>query len=279
MNLTNKTTVKDLLKRHEIKPEKYLGQHFILSKKALAQMVAAAEIKKNDTIIEVGSGLGTLTQELVKIPHPLKKGGGLKIIAIEKDPKMINILGETLAGYKNIRIVQADARGDKLGIKIAKNKYKIVANLPYYISNLIIRKFLESKNPPKLMVLMIQKEVAQRICGMRMNLLAISVQFYADVKIVDYVPAEAFWPKPKVDSAIIKIVPTGGQPQKMRRAFFAVVKAGFSQPRKQLIGNLAKKLKVPREKLFEIFKNLNISERVRAENLSLEQWRSLANSL
>jgi 16S rRNA (adenine1518-N6/adenine1519-N6)-dimethyltransferase len=289
MNLTNKTTVKDLLKRHEIKPEKYLGQHFILSKKALAQMVAAAEIKKNDTIIEVGSGLGTLTQELVKIPHPFSKGGGLKIIAIEKDPKMINILEETLAGHKNIKIVQADVRnlwvsetykfGDKLGIKIAKNKYKIVANLPYYISNLIIRKFLESKNPPKLMVLMIQKEVAQRICGMRMNLLAISVQFYADVKIVDYVPAEAFWPKPKVDSAIIKIVPTGGQPQKMRRAFFAVVKAGFSQPRKQLIGNLAKKLKVPREKLFEIFKNLNISERVRAENLSLEQWRSLANSL
>ena len=129
------------------------------------------------------------------------------------------------------------------------------------------------------MVLMIQKEVAQRICGMRMNLLAISVQFYADVKIVDYVPAEAFWPKPKVDSAIIKIVPTGGQPQKMRRAFFAVVKAGFSQPRKQLIGNLAKKLKVPREKLFEIFKNLNISERVRAENLSLGQWLSLADSL
>ena len=291
MNLTNKTVIKDLLKKHRAGPEKYLGQHFILSKKALVQIIAAAEIEKNDTIIEIGSGLGTLTQELAKAHHPFSKGGGPKIIAIEKDPKMINILGETLAGHKNIKIVQADIRnlwvsetykfGDKLGIKIAKNKYKIVANLPYYISNLIIRKFLESKNPPELMVLMIQKEVAQRICAKspHMNLLAVSTQFLAIAKVVDYVPAEAFWPKPKVDSAIIKIVPAGEQPQKMRRAFFVVVKAGFSHPRKQLIGNLTKKLNIPKEKLLPIFQDLDIPERARAENLSLEQWISLADSL
>lgn len=281
MNLTNKTIVKDLLKRREIKPEKYLGQHFILSKKALARMVSAAEIEKNDTIIEIGPGLGTLTQELAKIPHPFSKGGGPKIIAIEKDPKMILILKETLAGYKNIKIVQADARGDKLGIKIAKNKYKIVANLPYNVATFLIRQWLELKNSPKLMVLMIQKEVAQRMTAKppHMNLLAVSTQFLAIAKVVDYVPAKAFWPKPKVDSAIIKIVPKKRPPQKTRRAFFAVVKAGFSQPRKQLIGNLTKKLKTPREKLMEIFKNLNISERARAENLSLEQWILLAKEI
>jgi len=281
MNLTNKTIVKDLLKRREIKPEKYLGQHFILSKKALARMVSAAEIEKNDTIIEIGPGLGTLTQELAKIPHPFSKGGGPKIIAIEKDPKMISILKETLAGYKNIKIVQADARGDKLGIKIAKNKYKIVANLPYNVATFLIRQWLELKNSPKLMVLMIQKEVAQRMTAKppHMNLLAVSTQFLAIAKVVDYVPAKAFWPKPKVDSAIIKIVPKKRPPQKTRRAFFAVVKAGFSQPRKQLIGNLTKKLKNPREKLMEIFKNLNISERARAENLSLEQWILLAKEI
>ena len=326
MNLTNKTIVKDLLKRREIKPEKYLGQHFILSKKALARMVSAAEIEKNDTIIEIGPGLGTLTQELAKIPHPFSKGGGPKIIAIEKDPKMISILKETLAGYKNIKIVQADARnlwvsethkfgGQKragaafdghksarekirnqffdrgeaekyiedfqLGIKIAKNKYKIVANLPYNVATFLIRQWLELKNSPKLMVLMIQKEVAQRMTAKppHMNLLAVSTQFLAIAKVVDYVPAKAFWPKPKVDSAIIKIVPKKRPPQKTRRAFFAVVKAGFSQPRKQLIGNLTKKLKTPREKLMEIFKNLNISERARAENLSLEQWILLAKEI
>jgi len=289
--------MKNLLKKYGAKPEKYLGQHFILSKKALAQMIAAAGIKKNDTVVEIGPGLGTLTQELAKIPHPLKKGGGLKIIAIEKDPIMISILKETLVNYKNIKIIQADARnlkiseiyktGDKIGIKTAKTryKYKIVANLPYNVATFLIHQWLELKNPPKLMVLMIQKEVAQRICVKppHMNLLAVSTQFLAIAKIVDYVPAEAFWPKPKVDSAIIKIVPkdlaAGGQPQKTHRAFFAVVKAGFSQPRKQLIGNLTKKLKIPREKLLEIFKNLNISERARAENLSLEQWISLVISL
>ena len=273
MDLTNKTIIKDLLKKHRTGPEKYLGQHFILSKKALTQMIKAAGIKPNDTVIEIGPGLGTLTQELAKT--------GAKIIAIEKDLKMINILGETLTGHKNIKIIQADARGDKLGIKIAKNKYKIVANLPYNVATFLIRQWLELKNSPKLMVLMIQKEVAQRMTAKppHMNLLAVSTQFLAIAKVVDYVPAKAFWPKPKVDSAIIKIVPKKRPPQKTRRAFFAVVKAGFSQPRKQLIGNLTKKLKTPREKLMEIFKNLNISERARAENLSLEQWILLAKEI
>ena len=281
MDLTNRKTIKELLMKYGAAAEKYLGQHFILSKKALTQMIKAAGIKPNDTVIEIGPGLGTLTQELAKIPHPFSKGGGPKIIAIEKDPKMISILKETLAGYKNIKIVQADARGDKLGIKIAKNKYKIVANLPYNVATFLIRQWLELKNSPKLMVLMIQKEVAQRMTAKppHMNLLAVSTQFLAIAKVVDYVPAKAFWPKPKVDSAIIKIVPKKRPPQKTRRAFFAVVKAGFSQPRKQLIGNLTKKLKTPREKLMEIFKNLNISERARAENLSLEQWILLAKEI
>ncbi len=290
MNLTNKTVIKDLLRKCGIRPEKYLGQHFILSKKALAQMIAAAEIKKNDTIIEIGPGLGTLTQELAKT--------GAKIIAIEKDPKMIDILGETLADYKNIKIVQADVRklsilridsfGDKMGTTIGEDRYKIVANLPYNIATFLIRQWLELKNPPKLMVLMIQKEVAQRICSKppHMNLLAVSTQFLAVVKIIDYVPAEAFWPKPKVDSAIIKIVPkdpavglsvqAGGQSP---RNCGAVVKAGFSQPRKQLIGNLTKKLNIPKEEILSAFKKLGIPERARAENLSLEQWASLTISL
>ena len=272
MDLTNRTIIKDLLKRHGGKAEKYLGQHFILSKKALTQIVAAAEIKKSDTIIEIGPGFGTLTQELA--------GTGAKIIAIEKDPKMILILKETLADYKNIKIIQADARNIGFGNLYLK-KYKIVANLPYNIATFLIRQWLELKNLPELMILMIQKEVAKRICAKppHMNLLAVSTQFLAIAKIIGYVPAEAFWPKPKVDSAIIKITPKKSPPQKMRDAFFVVVKAGFSQPRKQLLGNLSKKLILPKEKLLKIFKNLDISERARAENLSLEQWVSLANSL
>jgi len=291
MDLINKTIIKDLLKRHGAKPEKYLGQHFILSKKALAQMIAAAEIKKNDTIVEIGPGLGTLTQELAKT--------NTKIIAIEKDPAMIAILKETLADYKNVKIIQADAH--KIGVGhlfLSKYKYKIVANLPYNVATFLIRQWLDPppsprlrRARPELMVLMIQKEVAQRMTAKppKMNLLAVSVQFYADVKIIDYVPAEAFWPRPKVDSAIIKIVPKKRPPRKTRRAFFAAVKAGFSQPRKQLIGNLAKKFSarggsasggnIPKEKLLGIFENLNISECARAENLSLEQWILLAKEI
>lgn len=299
MDLTSKTEIKNLLEKYNAKPEKYLGQHFLLSKRALRQMTEAAEIKKTDTIVEIGPGLGVLTQELAKI--------GARVIAIERDFLMIEMLKETLADYKNIKIIQADARqlsmqpsmsdsdsksnsesdtedfGNKLVINGEKNGYKIVANLPYNIATFLIRKWLEMENPPKIMVLTIQKEVARRICAAppKMNLLAVSTQFYAIAKIVEYVPKEMFWPKPKVDAAIIKMVPknlsaqAGKPPQKTRDAFFAVVKAGFSQPRKQLVGNLVKKLKIPREKLISIFKSLNIPEKARAENLRVEDWISL----
>ncbi len=289
MELTNKRTVKELLEKYNTKPEKYLGQHFILSKQALASMVATAEIKKNDIIVEIGSGLGTLTQELAKT--------GAKTITIEKDPLMIRISKETLANHKNVKIIQADARqvsiseinasGGKMCKRTGKDGHKIVANLPYNAATFLIRQWLESKNPPQIMVLMIQKEVARRIVAKPpySNLLAISVQFYADAKIIDYIRKESFWPKPKVDAAIIKIVPKNlpaqaGKPsQKTRRAFFEVVKAGFSQPRKQLTGNLSKKLNIPKEKIISIFKDLGIPEKIRAENLSLEQWQNVASRL
>ncbi len=275
MNLTDKTTIKNLLKKYGARAEKYLGQHFILSEKALAQMISAAEIKKNDIIIEIGPGLGALTQELVKTKS--------KIIAVEKDPLMINILKETMTNYKNVKIIEADARKISIpDIDIDRYSHKIVANLPYNVATFLIHKWLEEKKSPELMVLMVQKEVAQRICSKppHMNLLAVSIQFYADAKIIDYVPAGAFWPKPKVDSAIIKIIPKKSPlTPAQSHAFFEVVKAGFSQPRKQLIGNLIKNLKISREKLLKIFKDLNISEQARAENLSLEQWLNFVDKL
>lgn len=299
MNLNNKSTIKELLKKYNARPEKYLGQHFILSKKALNLMIPAAEIKKTDTIIEIGPGLGTLTRELAAT--------GAKVIAVEKDPLMIKILKETLANYKNIKIIQSDARkilpnlpdircrvkGGKVVDKYKYNykKYKIVANLPYNVATFLIRQWLDVHPSPRsaglrrarpdLMVLMIQKEVAQRMSAKppHMNLLAVSTQFFATTEIIDYVSAEAFWPKPKVDAAIIKIVPKKKLPQKTRFAFFVVVKAGFSQPRKQLLNNLTKRLNIPREKLLSMFKSLKISEKARAENLSLEQWQKLALNL
>lgn len=274
MDLTRKSEIKLLLKKYNAKPEKYLGQHFILSKNALKKMAEAAEIKSNDIIIEIGSGLGTLTRELA--------GSDVKIIAVEKDPLMISILKETLIDYKNIKIIQADIRQLLIyEINSWRKRYKIVANLPYNIATFLIRSFLESENPPKMMTLMIQKEVAQRICAKppRMNLLGVSVQFYADAKIIDYVKRESFWPKPKVDAAIIKIVPRKKPLAVSREVFFKVLKAGFSSPRKQLIGNLARKLKLSREKLIETFQISNILSTARAENLGLNDWQKLAYNL
>lgn len=283
MGLTNKSEIKNLLNKYNAKPEKYLGQHFILSERAIKNMLNAAKIKEDDTIIEIGPGLGTLTGRLIKT--------GASVVAIEKDPLMVEILKETLANRKNVKIIQADARqlsiseinvnGEKMGKRTGKDGYKIVANLPYNAATFLIRKWLESKNPPQIMILMIQKEVARRIVAEppRSNLLAISVRFYADAEIVDYVKKNSFWPKPKVDAAIIKIIPKKRPPQKTRSAFFEAAKAGFSSPRKQLLGNLSKKLDTPKEKLISIFKNLDISERARAENLSLKQWQNLASKL
>lgn len=274
MNLIHKSEIKNLLNKYNAKPEKYLGQHFILSKNSLKKMAEAAEIKKFDTVIEIGPGLGTLTRELAET--------GANIIAVEKDYFMVEILKETMAGYKNVKTIKADAK--KLLKTENGGKYKIVANLPYNAATFLIREWLESENPPELLVLMIQKEVAQRIMAVppHSNLLATSVKFYADTKIIDYVKKELFWPKPKVDAAIIKIVPKNppaGRSQKTRNAFFAAVKAGFSQPRKQLLGNLAKNLNISREKIISIFKDLSISEQARAENLSLNDWQKLSYNL
>ena len=255
-----------------VKPKKQLGQHWLKQKSVLNKIINAADLKKSDLIIEIGPGLGILTKELAK------KAG--KVIAIEKDLALIPILKNNLQGLENIEIISGDAL--RIDLNDFKN-YKVVANLPYYAATAIIRKFLESKIKPKLMVLMLQKEVAQRICPKpKMNLLAISVQFYANAKIIDYVSKNAFWPKPKVDSAIIKITPrqlpkTSGrlffvmsqnQGEKLpplsygrekgiqitrtnncflnernKRLFFKIVKAGFSQPRKQLLNNLSKDCK------------------------------------
>ena len=323
MDLTNRTDIKNLLEKYGAKPEKYLGQHFLLSKRALRQMVGAADIQKSDTIVEIGPGLGVLTQELAKT--------GARVIAIEKDILMNKILQETLADDKNASVTQADARKinwDDIStlcpqIRVGPTyearptrqcKYKIVANLPYNIANFLIRNWLESKNQPERIVVMVQKEVARRICPTtprlrragakqpKMNLLAVSVQFFAEAKIINYVPAEVFWPKPKVDSAILLITPyskgrnnspwqiIAAQSEKFKKRFFEILKAGFSQPRKQLAGNLVKKLpslrsgasagkKISREKIITIFKDLDISEKTRAENLSIDNWILLTKNI
>ena len=267
--------VKKLLKKYGFRPSKRLGQNFLIDEKVFRKIIKAANLTKNDFVLEIGPGIGNLTLELSKRVK--------KVVAVEKDEKMIEILKEVLKDSKtdNIKVIQKDIL--KLNLKDkAFNSYKLVANLPYYITSPVIRKFLEAKNPPQLMVLMIQKEVAQRICAQppKMSILSVSVQFYAKPEIVSFVSKNSFWPSPNVDSAIIKISQIKTNlPRINTNLFFKVVKAGFSQPRKQLINNLSKKLKINKEKVKSWLLKNDIQSSQRAETLTIKDWQKLTKSL
>lgn len=266
--------IKGLFKKYRLWPSKRLGQNFLVNQGVLKRIIEESKILPKDIILEIGPGVGTLTQELAKRAK--------EVIAVEKDPKMAEILKETTKNFKNVKIIQADIL--KLNpIPYARKPCKIIANLPYYIASPLIRRFLEAKNQPKEMVLMVQKEVAQRICSKPpdMTLLAVSVQFYAYPKILFYVKKGSFWPKPKVDGAVIKIVSRKFRVRVSRRfseQFFRIVRAGFSQPRKQILNNLSKNLKIDREKVKEWLKKNKINPTQRAETLNLEDWNSLTKS-
>lgn len=268
--------IKKLLKKYNIRPSKRLGQIFLISESVLRKIIESANLSKNDIVLEVGPGIGNLTIELAKRVK--------KVLAIEKDPKMGEILKELLECWniRNVRIVKEDILKFNPKTYHLKSKiYKIVANIPYYLTSPLIRKFLELKNQPREMILMVQKEVAQRIVARPpdMNLLAVSVQFYAKPEIVSYISKKSFWPQPKVDSAIIKISNVKTQMSKLNRnLFFKVVRAGFSHPRKQLINNLSKKLKIDKGKVKNWLLKNKVLPSQRAETLSIEGWVNLVKS-
>lgn len=272
MNHFSKKDIQGLLKKYKVHPSKGLGQNFLVDKKALGKIVAAANIKKEDVVLEIGSGTGILTQELAKRAK--------KVIAVEKDYKMVEILKETTRNFKNVEIIQGDIlKLNSKSYKLQTKRYKVVANLPYYIVSPVLKKFLENENQPKEMILMVQKEVGQRIAAKPpdMSLLAVSVQFYADSKIISYVSRKSFWPQPKVDSAILRIVPQINAGEKLINAdlFFRIVRAGFSHPRKQIINNLSKSLKINREKIESWLQKNGIQPERRAETLDLQEWLQL----
>lgn len=254
----NAAEIKKILEKYSFSPEKSLGQNFLIDKNISEKIINAGEVSKKDNVLEIGAGLGCLT-----IPLSEK---AKKVITIEKDEKMIPALEENIDGIKNIEVLNQDALLFSPKVK----NYKIIANIPYYITSPLIQKFLEEENPASLIILTIQKEVAERICAKppRMNLLAISVQFYAEPKIISRVSKNSFWPIPKVDSAIIKITPKKDEISPVfRKRFFSIAKRGFSCPRKQLAKNLGLKKG-------EI-KEIDLTRR--AETLTLEEWKLLTN--
>jgi len=278
MDLTSKRIIKNLLEKYGVRPFKGWGQNFLIDKSVLKKIIESADLKKSDIVLEIGPGIGTLTFELARKVK--------KVIAVEKDPKMEEILRELLECWnvRNVKIIKRDIL--KLDLKpYTLNPYKIVANLPYYIVSPVIRKFLElTEVRPLEMILMVQKEVAQRICAKPpdMNLLAVSVQFYAKPEILFYVSKNSFWPRPKVDGAVLKIIPLTltNTDRKLTdtKLFFRIAKAGFSQPRKQLCNNLTKGLKLNKEKTKNWLLENQINPIQRAETLSIEDWFNLTKT-
>ena len=263
------------------KKQKKLGQVFLKNKKVVQKIIQATDINSKDQILEIGPGKGILTQVLLKT--------NAEIIAVEKDIELVKFLENHFKDKSNLKIIHADIRDFLQDIRFRQSfgkqaKYKVIGNIPYYLTSHLLRLLLENPIKPSLIVLMIQKEVAERIISQppKMNLLAISVQFYAKSKIICYVPKTAFYPEPKVDSAVIKITPINTKEnidKTQIKNFFNVIKAGFKQPRKLLINNLNKNLNLEKDFVQRIFLKLNLPSNTRAQNLSIKQWTSLSSLL
>ena len=258
-------------------PQKLLGQNFIKNPQIINKMLFAADLTSQDTILEIGPGKGAITEKLA----PKVK----RVFAIEKDIKLVKYLKIKFKHQKNIKIIKGDIlKFPNFLISQYHNvKYKIISNLPFYLTSRFLRVFLELKNKPILIVLIIQKEVAQRVCQQppRASLLSNSVQFYAEPQIIDYVSKDNFFPKPEVDTAIIKIKILSQSKVKVKNInnFFRVMKIGFSQKRKQLHNNLSAGLHLNKENIIKVLKKANIDPTRRAQTLSLEEWEKITPKL
>lgn len=335
MQLNDINNIKLVLKQERIWPNKRLGQNFLIDQKALKSIVASAQIKADDMIVEIGPGVGTLTQELSKRAN--------LVLAIEKDRKLtewlrryfksqsdkVKIVCDDILQYDIAKInsnnPSASLRAGKtqifsetqnlklktnrchpeqcegscididsspsvqddnsygLGLK-AYSSYKVVSNLPYNITSPVIRKFIDSDNPPSVMVLMVQKEVAKRICakpGTRQRgLLTVIVEYFGKAEIIEIVPRTSFYPVPDVDSAIIRIKEQGVRTKKINyKSFLNTIKIGFSQKRRQIHHALKAGLHLSKDKVLEILNKAKIDPTKRAEELDLDSWVRLKEQI
>lgn len=263
-----------LLRAYGLSPKKGLGQSFLADPVALDRIAAAADLAPADTVLEIGPGLGTLTERLAA------RAG--RIVAVELDERLVAVARERLAGLPNVKIVHADILA-VTDFGFLEPGYKVVANLPYYITSAVLRHLLDRPDRPRLIVVTVQREVAERVVAAPgdMSLLAVSVQFYGRPRIVARLPAGAFYPPPQVDSAVVRIDvgdrPTVDLPEAVtEKAFFRAVRAGFGQKRKTLRNSLSAGLGLLPARVEEALRQAGIDPRRRAETLSLEEWAIVA---
>ncbi len=269
-----------------------MGQHFLVAEEVVECILSAAKLGPEDIVVEVGPGLGTLTRNLAEHAN--------KVIAVELDSQLVSILRKRLSSFPNVKITHADilkiAPQQLLEDVIAMSQspersegaakqsqlapsYKVVANLPYYITSPVLRHFLEAQLQPSVMVVMVQKEVGEAIAATpgKMSLLSVRTQFYSNPSIITYVPAESFYPPPKVDSLVLRLDVYSKPSIEVSDVadFFDIVICGFSSPRKQLRNSLAHSLGMSPSQVVLLLGKAGIEAKRRAETLSLEEWKGL----
>jgi len=264
--------VRSLIRRFGLRPDKGLGQNFLLDQGVLRKIMAISELQGDEMVVEIGAGLGSLTYHLSQAAR--------SVITIEFDERLIPALESVLVAYENVRLVVGDILQLNLDELVGGLPYQIIANIPYNITSLLIRRLLESSNPPSRIILTIQKEVAQRIVAPpgELSLLALSVQVYGEPNIKGHIPAQAFYPQPKVDSSILRIdlYESPVVPQALLSTFFQLAKVGFNQRRKQLRNSIAGGLGVTKDVASEWLLAAEIDPRQRPQELGVDAWAKLA---
>ena len=274
-------TIKDILSRHGFTFSKSLGQNFLINPSVCPRMAEFSGADKGVGVIEIGPGIGVLTNELCKLAD--------KVVAIELDKRLLPVLEETLGVYDNLKVVNADVLETDLH-KLIEEEFSgmevvVCANLPYYITSPVIMKLLEDKLPISAITVMVQKEAAQRICaevGSRQSgAVTVSVNYYAKPEMLFSVSAGSFMPAPKVDSSVIRLDVLDEPPVKVNdeKKLFSVIKAAFSQRRKVISNSLSSGLSLDKSKIAEILEKSGVPLNARAEKLSLQNFADIANNL
>ena len=260
-----------ILRQFGLRPDKKLGQNFLQDDTALRKIVAAAEILPGESVLEIGPGVGSLTRYLAL--------AATQVTAVELDRRLFPALEHVLAPYANVHLIQGDILKIQLEELALTKNYLVVANIPYNITSAILRHLLEASLRPRRVVLTIQREVAERVCAEpgEMSLLALSVQVYGQPSIATYIPAGAFYPAPKVDSAVllVDILDKPRVPFEQLDTFFRLTKAGFSQKRKTLRNSLSAGLRIKPIEAENLLNEAGIDPKRRAETLSIEEWSNL----
>lgn len=268
MNEIHPINISALMQQYQLRPKKDLGQNFLVDPGALERIVEVADVDQDSTVLEIGAGLGHLTRYLA--------ASAGRVTAVELDQELIPPLEQVLEPYPNVRIIQGDILTLDPAELVSQDRYLVAANIPYYITSKIIRKLLETDLKPLRMVLTVQYEVAKRICAVagEMSILALSVQLYGEPYLTGRIPASAFHPPPKVDSASIRvdIYPRPLLPPHQTDDFFQLIKAGFLHKRKTLRNSMSAGLSWKKNRTEALLASAGIDSGRRAETLSLPEW-------